>query len=243
MAWQPFSLHFRQIFDGGYRYLDKTGDFMVVAENEFEFVPTDIQVTGAKLEKPEDSIAITIDSKQIIMTQDFPGDQGKKFLETTILIVQLVEKFFAPVAIRSNGFASNIYWPLPTAEKTLAASVNIGGTFHLELGKTLGMVPIENEVNCLYQSGSKELRVHVHPVSIESAIVQRRTPGLRDSKQQKERIARMNQKAERLPGGLQQGMMMALDLQQKEPPPNDLEQHFAELLAQDSKLRDLITIK
>ncbi len=39
MAWQPFSLHFRQILDGAYRYLDKTGEFMVVAENEFNLIP------------------------------------------------------------------------------------------------------------------------------------------------------------------------------------------------------------
>src|SRR5207245_2646356 len=82
----------------------------------------------------------------------------------------------------------------------------------------------------------KELRVHVHPVAVETAIIQRRTPGLRDSKKQKELIARMNRKAERLPGDLQQGVMMALDLQQKEPPPEDLKQHFAELLESESKL-------
>jgi hypothetical protein len=243
MAWQPFSLHFRRIFDGGYRYLDKTGEFMVAAEGEYDLVPGEIQVTGAKLERPEDSISISVDSKEMIIRQDFPGDNGKKFLETSLIVVQLVEKFFAPVGIRSNGFASHLYWPFPTAEKTLAASVSIGGSFHLELGKKIGMVPIENELNCLFQSGSKELRVHVHPVAIESAIIQRRTPGLRDSKKQKELIARMNRKAERLPGDLQQGIMMALDLQQKEPPPENLKQHFAEVLEYQSKLVDIITIK
>jgi hypothetical protein len=243
MAWQPFNLHFRQIFDGGYRYLDRTGDFMVAAENEHNLVPGDMQVTGAKLEKPEDSIFIAVDSKEIKVRQDFPGDGGKKFLETTLVVVQLVQKFFAPLSVRSNGFASDLYWPLPTAEKALAASVNVGGNFHLELGKMLEMVPIENDVNCLFQSGSKELRVHIHPVSVQATTIQRLAPGLRDSKKQKERIARMNQKAARLPGDLQQGLMLTLDLQHKEPPPDDLKEHFAELRVYEERVADMIAVK
>jgi hypothetical protein len=76
MAWQPLNLHFRQIFDGGYRYLDRTGDFMVAAESEHDLVPGEIQVTGAKLEKPEDSISIAVNSKEIRAQQDFPSDGG-----------------------------------------------------------------------------------------------------------------------------------------------------------------------
>jgi hypothetical protein len=243
MAWQPFSLHFRQIYDGGYRYLDRTGEFMVLAETQFNLIPGETKVTGAKLERPEELISISVDSREIAIRQDFPADKGNSFLETTLIIVRLVEEFFAPVAIRSNGFASHLYWPLSTAEKTLAASVNIGGSFHVELGKNIGMVPLENEMNCLFKSGSKELRVHVHPVSIETSTIQRRTPGLRDNKKERERIARLNQKADRLPSDLQQGIMLASDLQQKEPPPTDLEEHFAEMLAYESRLADIITIK
>jgi hypothetical protein len=243
MAWQPFSFHFRQRFDGGYRYLDRTGDFMVAAETEYDLVPGDIQVTGAKLEKPEDSVFIAVDSTEIRVRQDFPGDRGETFLETTLVIVELVRKFFEPLGIRSNGFASHLYWPLPTPEKALAASVNIGGKFPIELGEMLGMVPTENDINCVFQSGSKELRVHIHPVSVQTTSIQWLVPGLRDSKKQRDRIARMNRKAERLPGDLQQGLMLTLDLQQKEPPPDDLEEHFAELLAHEEKVADIITVK
>jgi hypothetical protein len=216
---------------------------MVAAETEHDLVPGDIQVTGAKLEKPEDSIFISVDSKEIGVRQDFPADRGDTFLETTLVIVQLVEKFFVPLGIASNGFASHLYWPLPTPEKALAASVNIGGKFHLELGEMLGMVPTENDINCVFQSGSKELRVHVHPVSVQTTTIQRLAPGLRDRKKEKERVARMNRKAERLPGDLQQGLMLALDLQQKDPPPDDLKEHFAELLAYQEKVAHIITVK
>ena len=244
MAWEPFSLHFRQILDGGYRYLDKTGEFMIVAENEFNLVPAEIQVTGAKLEKPEDSISISVDTRQITLAQNFPADHGEIFLETTKLIVGLVEKFFSPIGTLSNGFQSNSYWPVGNAEKALAASVNIGGAFHSDLGKSIGMVPIENDVNCLFQSGSKELRVHIQPVAIERTPMRRQTSALRDTKQQKARIARINQRADRLPTIPEQGIMMALDLQEKEPPrQGDLQAHFLELLAQEVKLKDIIAIK
>lgn len=69
MAWQPFSNHFRQTYEHGYRYLDLCGEFMVRAVTELDFMPGDIQVIGAKLEKPEAGIRASVDANQLVVTR------------------------------------------------------------------------------------------------------------------------------------------------------------------------------
>ena len=46
-----------------------------------------------------------------------------------------------------------------------------------------------------------------------------------------------------LPGDLQQGLMLTLDLQHKEPPPDDLKEHFAELRVYQERVADIIAVK
>ncbi len=53
VPWQPFSFHFKQVYNEEYRYLDKCGEFMIQAIKKLDFVAGEAQVIGAKLEKPE----------------------------------------------------------------------------------------------------------------------------------------------------------------------------------------------
>ena len=53
MSWQTLSFHFKQVYEEGYRYLDKCGEFMVRAVDQMDFVPGEIQITSAQLQKPE----------------------------------------------------------------------------------------------------------------------------------------------------------------------------------------------
>ena len=61
MTWQTFSLHFKQTYEGGYRYLDRCGEFMIEAVERLDFIPGDIKPTGAKLEIPEKGIVANVD--------------------------------------------------------------------------------------------------------------------------------------------------------------------------------------
>jgi hypothetical protein len=53
MPWKTLSLHFKQTYDGGYRYLDKCGEFMLAAAEALNVIPGDIKPSGAKMEIPE----------------------------------------------------------------------------------------------------------------------------------------------------------------------------------------------
>lgn len=39
MSWQTLSLHFKQQYDGAFRYLDRCGEFMLAAVDEMNFLP------------------------------------------------------------------------------------------------------------------------------------------------------------------------------------------------------------
>ena len=52
MTWQTFSLHFKQTYEGGYRYLDRCGEFISEAVERLDFIPEDAKPTAAKLRTP-----------------------------------------------------------------------------------------------------------------------------------------------------------------------------------------------
>ena len=53
MSWQTLSFHFKQQYDGAFRYLDRCGEFMLAAVEQMNFLPGDPKPIGAKLEIPE----------------------------------------------------------------------------------------------------------------------------------------------------------------------------------------------
>jgi hypothetical protein len=62
MAWETLSLHFKQQYDGAYRYLDRCGEFMLAAVEKMDFMPGDTKPEGAKLEIPENGFSAAVDT-------------------------------------------------------------------------------------------------------------------------------------------------------------------------------------
>src|SRR6266699_6393123 len=105
MAWQTLSLHFKQTYEGGYRYLDKCGEFMLAATDKMNVIPGEPKPTGAKLEIPEEGVNITCDSSNLAIAQELPiGDQSY-FINLCVDFAELVATHFQPREIISNGFA------------------------------------------------------------------------------------------------------------------------------------------
>src|SRR5437667_9151655 len=102
VPWQPFSFHFKQIYDEGYRYLDKCGEFMIEAINKLDFIPGEVQVIGAKLEKPELGIKASVDSNELTLVQEQPTD-GKEFFVACEDLSRLANELFQPKRVWSNG--------------------------------------------------------------------------------------------------------------------------------------------
>ena len=101
--WNKYHHIFKQSYSGGYRYLDKCGEFLVVAENEYDFIPGEIIPTGGKLSFPDAGIEINVNAKELQVVQEFPLDDGNIFWEKTMILLDLICKFFSPESIERNS--------------------------------------------------------------------------------------------------------------------------------------------
>ncbi len=132
---------------------------------------------------------------------------------------------------------------MPNAEWPLAASLIFGDTFHVELGKMLGMVPAHKKIDCNFSSGSMDLHVLLHPVTFEKVWINRYTANFKASSAQKQRIDRQNKFADRVSVPLSHALMLELDLMEDEPPQGSMDMHFNELKRQTELLRNEFTSK
>lgn len=115
MGWKPFSLHFKQVYDGGYRYLDRCGELMLAAEDQLLLMPEDVSPSGCKMTLPETGISVTVGTSELAVAQEFAKDDGGEFLDLCEALERLVLEMFTPRHVESNGFASKSYWSMGPA--------------------------------------------------------------------------------------------------------------------------------
>jgi hypothetical protein len=229
VAWQPFSNHFRQTYEHGYRYLDECGEFMVRAVTELDFISGDIQVTGAKLEKPELGIKAAVDSNQLVLTQEQPLE-GNDFFDACQSLSDLAIELFEPTKVASNGFAQKLYWAFPSAEAALKASLVLLDARQAELSKEFGMTASHKHLEYHFKSGSSEFSVIIQPVTFERVVRTHFNANFRSSEEQQRRIDRLNKRADRVQDGAAHALMMDLDLIEYDPPSSSLRKHYDWLL-------------
>lgn len=243
MSWQTLSLHFKQQYDGAFRYLDRCGEFMLAAVDQMNFLPGDPKPTGAKLEIPERSLTAGVDTLELVAAQEMPGTEDRFFVDTCVGLAALVEKHFQPKRVIRNGFACKSYWPITNADTLLETSLQFGGNAHAELGKLLGMVPAHKRLDFNFLSGSMDLHVQLHPVTFEKLTVNRHNPNFKASSIQKERVERLNKFADRFTVHLSHALMLEVDLMEVDPPQRSLEEHFSEVRRYTELLRKQFTVK
>lgn len=243
MSWQPFSFHFKQVYEGGFRYLDKCGEFMVHAVEKMGFLPGDTLVTGAKLEKPEAGIKAEVDTASLVLSQEQP-EGGEEFFVACQMLSDLATGLFKPKAVWSNGFAYKTYWAFSSPEAALKASLTLGEKYQDELAKSFGMVPSHKHLDYSFAAGSSELQVSIQPVTFERVAVSHYNPDFRSSPGRKEQIKRLNQRADRIKGGVAHALMLHLDMVEHEPPPPPgMRRHFDQLVKCISIATDLFRIR
>jgi len=228
MSWQPFSLHFRQQYEGGYRYLDRCGQFMLAAVDALNFIPSETKPTGAKMEIPEHSFTANVDTAELIATQNMP-ESSHFFMETCIGLAELTEEHFKPSRIVKNGFAAKFFWPIPNADTLLATSLKFGSDHESELGVKLGLIPTHKRINSSFKSGSMELEVALFPTTLENVTTSRQMAGFRTTSVIKRRSERFNQAADRIKLAPTHALLLSVDLMEDDPPENSLAQHFKQM--------------
>jgi len=238
MLWSDLRFHFKQVFVGGYRYLDRCGEFMLAAEREFSCIPKDARPIGGQMEIPELGITIQVDARELAVSQEFPSADANDFFEITDGLAELSEKFFQPSGIHSNGYAKESFIPMTSVEASLKASLALGGDFHSELAKTVGMPAAFKTIDYNFVAGKSELHLTVVPVTFEQKSTISYAAGFRTSELQKEQIDRKNKKNSRRSIQVDHALMMTVDLLELDPPQNALKNHFQRVLAIDKALKE-----
>ena len=229
MSWEPFSLHFKQVFDGGYKYLDNCGRLMLLAEEHLCLMPEDVKPSGCKMTLPESGIAVVLDSSELAITQELHKDNGAEFINVCQVMEQLVREVFEPRHVESNGFASKMYWALGSSDAVLAASLKFGKGLPADVARDVEMPARQESVDCHFAAGSFDLHLQIHPVTFQSLTFQKFNPPPLATAAHRRRLDRLNQKAERMNTTLRQGIMMDIDLIEFDPPMAPLAKHFEQL--------------
>jgi hypothetical protein len=244
MAWKTLSLHFQQTYEGGYRYLDKCGEFMLAATERMNFIMSEATPAGAKMEIPERGVHATCDTRSLAVVQELPDGDGKYFLGLCKELAELVRSHFDPKSVFRTGLLWKSYTPYTNTSDMLAASLKYGGTFHLDLARTVGMVPENKNLDYFFVSGSKDMHVILQPVTFERLNLPRRNVDERATRDQKSRVDRLNRFAERIGDALSHALVLDVDLMENDPPKeSSLDNHFEELRQKTEVIRKLFEAK
>jgi len=238
MDWRQFKFNFKQVFRGGYRYLDACGAFMLAAEQELDFLPQDAKPIGCKMAIPEHALTMAGDANQMIVNQELPEDGGKLFFHVTEVLARLAKEHFTPLGIETNGYSIESFVPVASIETAMKESLKLGSRFHADLEAVVGMPAASKSLDYNFVSGSSELHVTVRPVTFEKLVTQRFTAGFHSSETVKRAVERWNRQAEKTKVPLEHALMLMTDLVETNPPNEALKRHFDRVLDIDRKLKD-----
>ena len=241
MSFTRHALFFKQDFEGGYRYLDRCGEFLVLAQEHYGLIPTGDQTpSGGMMEAPDIGVKVEANATFIRITQELPGNDVGVFVKYAEEISFLYRKLFSPIAIEKNNVALTTYLPFPTFEKACNASLKWGTNADSQenLGRTIGMPALSKATEYVYSSGSKRLTFKVRPVTFDNIRINRRNAGGQASKFQKQAIERQNKGAERmLKGDFLHALYLELELSEEYPPQNAFSNLFAEIIEKETILQ------
>jgi len=224
MNWQPFSLHFKQSFSDGYRYLDKCGEFILAAKKH-DFMPGEITVTGGQLVIPEHLFTANVNSQELVTRQELPTDFAF-FSGKSMILANLAGEHFGLLDIQSNVFSVKWYWPTGSPEEALSKSLKLKEKLQDELAKSLGMVPASARTDLNFSSGNLDLHVVLQAVAFENVTVQQHNAPFGATREQKTRVSRLRQHRQVFPQDLGHAVFLEIDLKELDPPVNSLEKHF-----------------
>jgi hypothetical protein len=230
MEWQTYTLHFRQLFSNGFRYLDRCGEFMIAAVETYDLMPGDAKPAGANLNLPEKGIRAEVDSVHLEVNHETPIDT-ETFLKISVGLANLSQKHFGPFKIETNLFEIRMLVPMSTAAAAEEAMLTLG-SFPDEpaLAKKLDMTLKTRQWHTIFESGSQRLRIAVHPIAFEAVRIHRYNPVLEATPSQARRAKRLSAGAERIPAYAPYAVFLDVNLTEKEPALSSEEKLFNMLM-------------
>jgi hypothetical protein len=232
------ALFFKQDFVGGYRYLDRCGEFLARAEEEMEMMAGAEQTpSGGTLEKPEFGIKLEFNTLMFRLTQEFPESGDTEiFREHAEYFSGLYHELFLPKKVERNGVAVQCFLPFDAVDVAERASLVGDAEGMATLGVGLGMLPASRTREYRFISGSKSLRVKTHPATFERVQGVLKNVVSRATDRQKQVIARQNTGVKRiLEQSLKHALFVDLDLTEDNPPENGIAPLIKEVFEKEAQ--------
>lgn len=242
MQVRRYSLTFKQNFLGGYRYLDRCGEFLLRAEDEMGMIPSgDQSPSGGKMEHPESGLKLEFNTTFFRLTQDEPKKESV-FTDYVTYFSSLYSALFTPRSIERNGVAlqSFIHFDdLAVAERESL----VGGSIEeiVSVAKAVGMVPAARNREYHFKSGSRHLTIKTFPATFEKVQSVLKNSAGRATAKRQEVVARQNIVAKRvMEQTLKHALFFDFDLIEDNPPEDGVSSLIAELLEKETATIDLI---
>jgi hypothetical protein len=233
MPFRRHALFFKQDYVGGYRYLDRCGEFLARAEQEKGMMPGGDQTpSGGILENAEAGLKLEVNTLMLRLTHEFPEAGGEAiFLEHAEYFSQLYHELFTPRAVERNGVAVQCYLPFDNIEFAERESLQGDAGGLAALGQSLGMIPESRTRDYRLVLGSKHLRVKSHPATFERVQGILKNAVSRTTSRQRQAIERQNSGVKRvLEQSLKHALFVDLDLTEDNPPERGIQPLVEEVL-------------
>ena len=244
MNWIDFNFSFRQQYDGGYRYLDKCGEFLIEAEAKHGFMLNDIKPAGGSLQLPEESIDVQVDSAALNISQENP--KFETLLDKAKILTDLVLRHFGPVNIEMNVVNLKSYWPIHSIDE-LAKTLKVSKMFFKKeekpdfdiLADAVGMIPAYRNDSFAFKSGSKDLIVNLSTFTFTSTQKKNFNAVFNSTEREQKRISRINARTARFVEPPPYGFMLEVVLREVKPPENGVDSLFEDAMKKLRILKEL----
>lgn len=218
MDWKNYNFVFTQSYASGYRYLDRCGEFLVVAEDKYDFIPGEIAPTGGKLSFPDAGIDVNVNAKEFQIVQRLTLDDGQIFWEKTSILLDLIFELFSPKSIERNTVSLLSFIPFMSEEDVFKKSKTFSSDFSQGVGKDIGMELEHQDLNYTYSSGSRLCQITLKPITFTSRNMKEYNPVFYSTPKEKKRVERHNKNTSRMGKLDPYGLMLETVLKEVNPP-------------------------
>jgi hypothetical protein len=188
-------IQFEQVFDGGYRYLDRCGEFMETVRKELNFMHVSVNPAGCDMESTDSSIRLQASIDHVLVTSTEPN-RGPALVKVADFSCITAARLFQPFNVEHNRVTLSSVITTNTLEESFGLSVSLFPSLSAELSGFLDLPPLNQDLNVAFESGSHRVHVHLYPVAVDVTSQERRLPALGYPKAQGQHLLRKAKKLE-----------------------------------------------
>jgi hypothetical protein len=186
-------IQFEQRFDGGYRFFDKSGEFVTALREEFGFMLLSVNLTGRDMESPDTSLRLHISADRLLVVSMEPEKQND-LVRVVDFASKMAIQLFLPFVVEYNQLALSSLEQTPSLQASFSRSIELLPTTIQDLSKLLNLPALNQDFTLSFESGTLRVHVRVQPAVRNISLSERRLPILGLPKAQSQHLLRKEKK-------------------------------------------------